>query len=273
MLTPHTKKRQEAVDNWLDKNKSAAKHFLFKHKRKITGLLLLCFICIGAFFVAKNADMGQFVSFSKISAKNLDRLSEDAFRKIIGYDYGEKIYARDTAEIRSRLEASDMIFGDVRFSIKLIPYELEIKFSEARPLFALMPHSSESMPVIYSDKGKFYPYSVNVADLPIVEAEKLSEVHLATIFLNEMKKSDVALYSRVSQIIPSEEERQIAVFFNDVNFKTQFSLESDYWKTAFKHYRQLTRNMRVSNLDSASVLDLRFRQLAYTKTNGGHYGR
>jgi len=72
------------------------------------------------------------------------------------------------------------------------------------------------------------------------------------------------LYMRTSQLIPKEAERQITVFFSDVEFKTKFSLESDYWKTAFRHYRQMTRNMKILNVNSIAVLDLRFRQMAYT---------
>jgi hypothetical protein len=105
-----------------------------------------------------------------------------------------------------------------------------------------------------------------------VEIKKPSEIYLPTAFSNEMKKTEISLYERVSQTFPCEDKNQIVVFFNDVNFKTKFSLEDSYWKTAFRHYRQLARNMRISNLDSVSVLDLRFRQLAYTSTNGGTNG-
>ncbi|MDR0516690.1 MAG: hypothetical protein LBH25_06545 [Fibromonadaceae bacterium] len=274
MLKYHAREREKAFENWFAQKKETAKIFLSKRKRKITSIFVLLALCAAIpFVVVPNANFGHFISFKKITPKNLDRLSEDAFRKIMGYDYGEKIYVKDTAEIRSRLEASDMVLGDVSFSIKFLSQELEIKLSEARPLFVLMPRSSNFAPTIYSDKGKIYPYNINIADLPVVEAVEISDINLAVNFLKEIKRSEVSLYSRISQIIPSEKERKIAVFFNDVNFKTEFSLESDYWQTAFRHYRQLTRNMRVSNLDSVAILDLRFRQLAYTKTNGGSYGR
>ena len=84
-----------------------------------------------------------------------------------------------------------------------------------------------------------------------------------------MRENDALLYSRISQLIPNETERQITVFFNDVDFKTKFSLESDYWQTAFRYYRQLTRNMQVLNINSVAVLDLRFKQLAYTVEKQG----
>jgi cell division septal protein FtsQ len=273
MLEYHARESEKAFEDWLAKKKSTTKVFLSKRKKRIAGILILLALCAATIFAIPNANLRQFISFKKITAKNLDRLSEDAFRKIMGYDYGEKIYAKDTAEIRARLEASDVILGDIRFSVKLLSRELEVMFSEARPLFVFMPQSADFSPVIYSDKGKIYPYNINTADLPVIEAKDFSAINLAISFLNEMKKHDASLYSRISQIVPSEEERQITVFFNDVNFKTKFSLESDYWQTAFRHYRQLTRNMRVSNLDSISILDLRFRQLAYTKTNGGSNGR
>jgi cell division septal protein FtsQ len=273
MLEYNAREREKAFDNWLDKKKSATKGFLLKRKKRIAGILILLSLCFAAFFAIPNANLWRFIPFEKITAKNLDRLSEDAFRKIMGYDYGEKIYAKDTTEIRARLAVSDVILGDIRFSIKLFSRELEVMFSEARPLFVLMPQNSDLHSVIYSDKGKIYPYNINTADLPVVEAHEHSDISLAIAFLNEMKIHDASLYSRVSQIIPSEDKRQIIVFFNDVNFKTKFSTDNSYWQVAFRYYRQLTRNMRVSHLDSISILDLRFKQLAYTKNNGGSHGQ
>ncbi|MDR2581542.1 MAG: hypothetical protein LBC85_11195 [Fibromonadaceae bacterium] len=271
MLKYHEREREKAFESWLANKKAAFRKYLLNRKKQIISISALLIFCIIAFLVVRNASYDQFIAFVKVTPVNLDRVSEDAFRKVIGYDYGEKVYAKDTAEIRSRLEASDVIFGDVQFSVKpvkLLPYKLEIKVREARPLFAFIPQAN-SRPVIYSDKGKIYPYSANITDLPIVEASKFSDIHLVTEFLNEMKRYDAPLYSRVSQVLPLEDKRQLIVFFNDVNFKTKFSLEKDYWETAFRHYRQLTRNMRVSNLNSVSVLDLRFRDLAYTTANGG----
>ncbi|MCL2100981.1 MAG: hypothetical protein FWH22_04635, partial [Fibromonadales bacterium] len=124
--------------------------------------------------------------------------------------------------------------------------------------------SLDFLPVIYSDRGEIYPYNANAADLPVVDAKELGDVALATKFLIDMRKNDALLYSRISQLVPREADRQIMVFFNDVDFRTKFSLDSDYWKTAFRHYRQLTRNTQVLNIDSIDVLDLRFKQMAYT---------
>ncbi len=265
MLGYHKKKREEEMADLTSKMKATVKGYVSKHKRRITSFLVLLMFCIMAISVViPNIDYEQFMYFSKVMPKNLNRLSEDAFRKIIGYGYEEKIYGKDTAEIRTRLEGDSMIFGDVQFSVKLIPYELEIEFKEASPLFALILQRSDSVPLIYSDKGKIYPYSANAADLPVVDAKEPQDIALATSFLIEMKKYNASLYSRISQLIPSEAERQITVFFNDVDFKTKFSLEHDYWQTAFRYYRQLTGNAQVLNIDSIAVLDLRFRQLAYT---------
>ncbi len=265
MLGYHKKKREEEIANLTSKTKAIAKDYLSRYKRRIASLFVLAVSCIIAFtLVIPSIDYEQFMSFSKVMPKNLNRLSEDAFRKIIGYGYEEKIYVKDTTEIRLRLESDSMIFGDVQFSVKFIPYELEIEFKESSPLFALIPQRSDSVPLIYSDKGKIYPYSTNAADLPVVDAKEPQDIALATSFLMEMKKQDPLLYRRISQLIPSETKRQITVFFNDVDFKTKFSLESDYWGTAFRYYRQLTGNMQILNMDSIAVLDLRFRQLAYT---------
>jgi cell division protein FtsQ len=216
-------------------------------------------------FVIPSVTSEEFMPLAKITPKKMNRLSEEAFRKIIGYDYDEKIYIRDTAEIRARLKASDMIY-DVQFSVKLIPYELEVEVSESVPLFVLMQQASASAPLVYSNKGKIYPYSVNIASLPVVEAQDPRDITLATNFLMNMKDNDASLYSRVSQLIPSEAERQIAVFFNDVDFKTKFSAESGDWEKAFRYYRQLTGNLQILNINSVAILDLRFsfRQLAYT---------
>jgi len=266
MLEYSKKKREQAFDSWISKVKATAKAYALKSKKIIISLFILIVLCIIAYvYVIPSINSEQFISFKKITPKNLTRISPEAFRKIIDYDYEENVYVKDTAEIRARLEASSMVFGNVKFFVKLIPfYELEVELIEASPLFVLMPQSSDSVPVVYSDKGKIYPYSANVADLPVVDAKEACDIALATKFLIEMRKNDALLYSRISQLIPSERERQITVFFNDVDFKTRFSLESDYWKVAFKHYRQLTRNMQILNINSVAVLDLRFRQLAYT---------
>jgi hypothetical protein len=265
MLKYHEKAKEEAVNNWISKRKTVVGNCLSRNKKSIAGVCIFALLCIAIFeLILPNVKLEDFIAFQKITPKNLNRLSEDAFRKIIGYDYEEKIYLKDTAEIRARLDASSMIFGDIQFLVKLLPYELEIKFSEVKPLFVIMPQSPNSTLLVYSDKGKIYPYSVNIADLPVVDTKNENDIALATNFLIDMRKNDPLLYMRTSQLIPKEAERQITVFFSDVEFKTKFSLESDYWKTAFKHYRQMTRNMKILNVNFIAVLDLRFKQMAYT---------
>jgi len=269
MLKYHEKERKRAMNSLISKRKSTIRDFLQKRKRHIIGLFVLISLC-GAFYavVLPNINL-EFVPFSDVKPQKLDRISEYTFREIIGYGYEEKIYIKDTAKIRSSLEANSMIFGDVEFIVKLVPYQLEIAFKESSPLFALMSQRSDTVPVIYSDKGQIYPYSANAADLPVVDANNSEDISLATNFLMDMMKNDAMLYSRVSQLIPRVVERQITVFFNDVDFKTIFSLEGDSWKTAFRHYRQLTRNMRNLDINSVAILDLRFRDLAYTKEKDG----
>jgi hypothetical protein len=265
MLKYHERAKEEAVNNWISKRKTVVENCLLKNKRNIASVCILALICVTVFtFIIPNVKPECFIAFQKITPKNLNRLSEDAFRKVIGYDYEEKIYIKDTAEIRARLDSSSMIFGDIQFFVKLIPYELEIKFSEVKPLFVIMPQTPSSKPLVYSDKGKIYPYSVNIADLPVVDTKNQSDIALATSFLIDMRKNDPLLYMRISQLIPIGTEKQITVFFNDVEFKTKFSLESDYWQTAFRHYRQMTRNMKTLNVNSIAILDLRFKQMAYT---------
>ncbi|MCL2259911.1 MAG: hypothetical protein FWC15_00990 [Fibromonadales bacterium] len=265
MLGYNKRRKEAALESLLLKVKTLIMAYLFKNKRRIAGLCVLLVICVCAFvFVVPSVKSDDFMSFSKVSV-NAKRVSQDTFRKIIGFNYGEEIYSKDTAEMRTRLEASNLIFGDVKFNVKLIPYELEVKFTEVSPLFVIM----SAVPVIYSDKGEIYPYSANIADLPVVDASEPEDIALAIDFLTDMKKNDALLYSRVSQLIPREIERQVMVFFNDVDFKTKFSLEKDLWKTAFRHYRQLTRNMQVLNLHSIAVLDLRFKQLAYITEKDG----
>jgi len=265
MLKYHERAKEKAVNNWISKRKTVVGNSLSRNKRSIVCICILALFCIAIFkIILPNIKLESYIAFQKITPKNLNRLSEDAFRKIIGYDYEEKIYLKDTAEIRARLDTSSMIFGDIQFVVKLLPYELEIKFSEVKPLFVIMPQSQSSTPLVYSDKGKIYPYSVNIADLPVVDTKNENDIALATSFLIDMRKNDPLLYMRTSQLIPKEAEKQITVFFSDVEFKTKFSLESDYWKTAFKHYRQMTRNMKILNVNSIAVLDLRFKQMAYT---------
>jgi len=265
MLKYHERAKEKAVNNWISKRKTVICNCLLRNKRSIASVCILVLLCVAIFvLILPNVKPENFIAFQKITPKSLNRLSEDAFRKIIGYDYEEKIYMKDTAEIRARLDTSSMIFGDIQFSVKLLPYELEIKFSEVKPLFVIMPQSQNSTPLVYSDKGRIYPYNVNIADLPVVDTRNQSDIAIATNFLIDMRKNDPLLYMRISQLIPQKAESQITVFFNDVEFKTRFSLENDYWKTAFRHYRQMTRNMKILNVNSIAVLDLRFKQMAYT---------
>ncbi|MCL2101733.1 MAG: hypothetical protein FWH22_08495, partial [Fibromonadales bacterium] len=149
MLGYHKRKREQAIEGWISKRKTAVKNYLLSRKKRIACLCILLMFCIGAFaYVLPSVTSDQFRHFSKITPKNLNRLSADAFRKIIGYDYSEEIYPKDTAEIRIRLEASNMIFGGVQFAVKWFPYyELEIEFTEASPLFALMPQRLDFLPV------------------------------------------------------------------------------------------------------------------------------
>jgi len=270
MLKYHEKERKRAMTHLISKRKTNIRSFLQRHNMHIAFLFLLILLCGVVFtYVLPNMKL-EFMAFSDVKPQKLDKISEYAFRKIIGYEYEEKIYIKDTAEIRSRLEESNMIFGDVKFIVRFFPsYELDVAFKEASPLFTLMSQRSDTVPVIYSDKGKIYPYSTNAADLPVVDANNSGDISLATNFLMDMKKNDALLYSRVSQLIPRIAEKQITVFFNDVDFKTLFSLEDDYWKATFRHYRQLTRNMRNLDINSIAVLDLRFKDLAYTREKDG----
>jgi cell division septal protein FtsQ len=259
------RKKASEVSSWTSEVKAAITSYFHRRRKRIAVLAALSAFSLAACaFVVPSVTSEEFMPLAKITPKKMNRISEEAFRKIIGYDYDEKVYIRDTAAIRARLEASDMIYGDVRFYVKLIPYSLEVEFSEASPLFVLMKQGSDSLPLVYSNKGKIYPYGGNIANLPVVEANNFEDVVLATNFLMDMKENDEMLYSRVSQLIPSQAERQINVFFSDVDFKTKFSTQNIYWKEAFKYYRQLTGNAQVLDINSVAVLDLRFRQMAYT---------
>ena len=270
MLKYHEKEKKKVINSWVSKIKTAIGNFLSKNKKRIASISVLVLLCVAFFiFVVPEIKFENYMSFRKITIKGSSRVSEETLRKIIGYSYEERIYLKDTAEIRASLDTSSMIFGEIRFFVSLVPYEFKIEFREACPLFAIMPKHQDSISLIYSDRGKIYPYGTNTADLPIVDAKESGDIVLATDFLVTMRDNDALLYSRVSQLIPREGERQIAVFFNDVDFKTTFSLEKDYWKTAFKHYRQITGNMQVLNINSIAVLDLRFRQLAYTVEKEG----
>jgi cell division septal protein FtsQ len=264
MLRYNERAKEIEVNGWTSKIKASAKGYLLKRRKRILFLgILTVFSFAACAFVVPSVTSDEFMPLAKITPKKMNMLSEEAFRKIIGYDYDEKIYLRDTTAIRARLEASDMIYGDVRFIVKLLPYSLEIEFSEAIPLFVFM-QQKDSLPLVYSNKGEIYPYIVNIANLPIVEAKNSEDIALATNFLVDMKKNDALLYSRVSQLIPCQSERQVSVFFSDVDFKTKFSTDNNYWKEAFKHYRQLTGNAQILDINSVAILDLRFRQMAYT---------
>jgi len=264
MLKYNEREKEKEINSWISRIKTIIVNFLSRNKKRIASICILALLCVTVYvFVIPKMKLERFIAFQKITIKGSSRVSEETLRKIIDYSYEEKIYLKDTAEIRARLDTSSAIFGDVKFSVELLPYEFKIEFKEASPLFVFMPQHSNSTPLIYSDKGKIYPYSANVANLPVVDAKNPGDISLATNFLIEMRKHDALLYSRISQLIPREEERQITVFFSDTDFKTKFSLERDYWKNAFRRYRQITGNMQTLNINSISILDLRFKQLAY----------
>ena len=144
---------------------------------------------------------------------------------------------------------------------KKFPSSLYIKLQEASPVLTVFDGGKAT---IYSEKGFQLPFSMATAmRLPVLEVEALDKVKMMTQFLLSMRKADVELYERVSQLTWSEEDKGIKVFFRDVGFSTLFP-SKEWDKDLFTLYKSL-ENGFTKDLHCAGEVDMRFAGFAYVR--------
>ena len=144
---------------------------------------------------------------------------------------------------------------------KKFPSSLYIKLQEASPVLTVFDGGKAT---IYSEKGFQLPFSMATAmRLPVLEVEALDKVKMMTQFLLSMRKADVELYERVSQLTWSEEDKGIKVFFRDVGFPTLFP-SKEWDKDLFTLYKSL-ENGFTKDLHCAGEVDMRFAGFAYVR--------
>ena len=144
---------------------------------------------------------------------------------------------------------------------KKFPSSLYIKLQEASPVLTVFDGGKAT---IYSEKGFPLPFSMATAmRLPVLEVEALDKVKMMTQFLLSMRKADVELYERVSQLTWSEEDKGIKVFFRDVGFSTLFP-SKEWDKDLFTLYKSL-ENGFTKDLHCAGEVDMRFAGFAYVR--------
>lgn len=144
---------------------------------------------------------------------------------------------------------------------KKFPSSLYIKLQEASPVLTVFDGGKAT---IYSEKGFQLPFSMATAmRLPVLEVDALDKVKMMTQFLLSMRKADVELYERVSQLTWSEEDKGIKVFFRDVGFSTLFP-SKEWDKDLFTLYKSI-ENGFTKDLHCAGEVDMRFAGFAYVR--------
>ena len=144
---------------------------------------------------------------------------------------------------------------------KKFPSSLYIKLQEASPVLTILEGGKAT---IYSEKGLPLPYSVATAmRLPVLELEALDKVKMMTRFLLSMRKADVELYERVSQLTWSEEDKGIRVYFRDVGYSTIFP-DADWNKDVFTLYESIEIGFS-KDLRCAGEVDMRYSGFAYVR--------
>ena len=144
---------------------------------------------------------------------------------------------------------------------KKFPSSLYIKLRETSPVLTVL---SEGRATIYSEKGFPLPYSVATAmRLPVLDVASMEHVKSVTQFLVEMRKCDLELYDRVSQVSWSDEDNCMKVYFRDVGFTTLFK-DRDSNKNQFTLYKSL-ENGFAKDLLCAGEVDMRFLGFAYVR--------
>ena len=144
---------------------------------------------------------------------------------------------------------------------KKFPSSLSIKLHETSPVLTVL---SEGRATIYSEKGFPLPYSVATAmRLPVMNVESMEHVKPITKFLVDMRRTDVDLYDRVSQVAWSDEDDCIKVYFRDMGYTALFNQKAEN-KEQFSLYKSL-ENGFAKDLLYAGEVDMRFMGFAYVR--------
>lgn len=141
------------------------------------------------------------------------------------------------------------------------PSTLEIVLEEATPLMVAFEKNKWK---VFSERAKVLPTAISSAyQLPVIDLMDEEDMKKVGAFLSAMKNRDEFLYRNVSQVAVNKKENAIEVFFKDVEIKTLFPLNS-WEEKQFDQYKQLMQGFS-SNLNSASIVDMRFNGFAYIK--------
>ncbi len=144
---------------------------------------------------------------------------------------------------------------------KKFPSSLYIKLHETSPVLTVL---SEGRATIYSEKGYPLPYSVATAmRLPVMDMESMEHVKSVTRFLVDMRRADMDLYDRVSQVSWSTEDDCVKVYFRDMGYTALFSAKGNNAEQ-FVLYKSL-ENGFVKDLLCAGEVDMRFMGFAYVR--------
>jgi len=144
---------------------------------------------------------------------------------------------------------------------KKFPSSLYIKLHETSPVLTVL---SEGRATIYSEKGYPLPYSVATAmRLPVMDVESMEHVKSVTRFLVDMRRADMDLYDRVSQVSWSTEDDCVKVYFRDMGYTALFSAKGNNAEQ-FVLYKSL-ENGFVKDLLCAGEVDMRFMGFAYVR--------
>ena len=144
---------------------------------------------------------------------------------------------------------------------KKFPSSLYIKLQETSPVLTVL---SEGRATIYSEKGYPLPYSVATAmRLPVMDMESMEHVKAITHFLVEMRRADVDLYERVSQVSWSDADNCIKVYFRDMGYTALFAAKGENAEQ-FVLYKSL-ENGFAKDLLCAGEVDMRFMGFAYVR--------
>ena len=233
----------------------------FKHGGWILGAIVL------ALGIAAFQNRFYLQRFNPLELRHLQYVDIEGNRMLSWEDVMQNAQV-ETGMLMSELNADSVEAALMQLPLilsakveKKFPSSLYIKLQEASPVLTVFDGGKAT---IYSEKGFQLPFSMATAmRLPVLEVESLDKVKVMTQFLLSMRKADIELYERVSQLTWSEADQGIKVFFRDVGFPTLFPAK-DWNKDVFTLYKSLESGF-TKDLHCAGEVDMRFLGFAYVR--------
>lgn len=162
------------------------------------GVLALSLLLAGYWLFDRTQSDSRF-SVRKIQIVGAQYTAADALQKIHRRYNGTNLFRLDVLQLRRELDALPWV---ERAEIeKQIPDTLVIRVVERRPVALL----GGTAPHYLDREGKaFAPLSRTVGDpdLPLVNGESAQDIRRCVDFLHELRATEPALYSRVSEVSP-----------------------------------------------------------------------